>query len=115
MATESATATATDTWLGLGEAARLCPSTRRRKPVHPGTLSRWILKGVPLQSSERLKFSGRRFPGGWATTREALNEFIDGLTADRQGEPVALPPPRLQLARQRAHDRAEAELARSGI
>jgi hypothetical protein len=113
MTTDSATAT--ETWLGLGEASRLCPSTRGGRPVHPATLSRWIMKGVPLQSGARLKLSARRFPGGWATTREALNEFIDGLTADRQGDPVAVATPRLSLARQRAHDRAERELTALGI
>jgi hypothetical protein len=102
-------------WLGLAAAAHLCPSTRGGKPVHPSTLTRWILKGVRLQDGTLLKLAAKRFPGGWATTREALDTFINALTDDRCGEPVVAPAPRSPSARARAIAQADRELERLGI
>ncbi len=105
-------------YLGLAALARFCPSTRDGKPVHSATLTRWILKGVRLNDGSVVKLAAKRFPGGWASTREALDEFVDRLTADRCGDPdlgSAPVPLRTPVARRRAIDRAEAELASLGI
>lgn len=77
-----------ETFLRLSDAARLIPSLRGGKPTHPATLTRWILRGVGLQSGETLKLAARRFPGGWAVSKQALDAFIDRLTADRCGSPA---------------------------
>jgi hypothetical protein len=94
---------------GLAEAARRIPSFRNGKSTHPATLTRWITRGVRLNDGRTLKLAARRFPGGWAVADDALDEFINKLTADRTGEPVAQP------ARRQAVERAEAELDRIGI
>src|SRR4051794_10463210 len=117
MPTESATDQAikptVSSWLSLSAAARLCPSTREDKPVHPATLSRWISKGVRLQNGVPLRLVAKRFPGGWAVTAQALNEFIDALTADRCGEPIVVEA-YSQSTRRREVERADRELAKHG-
>jgi hypothetical protein len=96
-------------YIGLAAAVHLCPSIRRGKPVHPATLTRWILKGVRLQSGAPLRLAAKRFPGGWATTSEAVGEFVDALTRDRCGEPGKTAPP-THDARRRANDATERRL-----
>src|SRR5262245_58910433 len=88
MAHAEAPAAGPHAFIGLAATARLCPSIRGGKPVHPATLSRWVLKGVRLNDGTTLRLAAKRFPGGWATTREDLDEFVDRLTADRCGAPV---------------------------
>jgi hypothetical protein len=96
-------------YLGLAAAARLCPSLRGDKPTHPATLTRWILRGVRLQSGGTLKLAARRFPGGWAVTPQALDEFVELLTADRCGGPSPAAPA-LSAARRAAAERADRQL-----
>ena len=44
---------------------------------------------VVLSDGTTLKLAGRRYPGGWRVSPDALDEFVDRLTADRVGEPTA--------------------------
>jgi hypothetical protein len=96
-------------YLRLADAAKLYPGT-----VHPSTLIRHILKGVRLQDGSILKLHARRTPGGWVTSPTAIDEFIDALTADRCGEPLAVEL-RASTARRREVERAERDLARRGV
>jgi hypothetical protein len=103
-----------DPEMRLAEAARLIPSSRGDRQTHPATLTRWILRGVRLRNGQTLKLAARRYPGGWSVTRQALDDFVSALTADRCGAPppAAIEPP---AARRKAHDRAEAGLDAIGI
>jgi hypothetical protein len=103
-----------DAEMRLTEAARFVPSSRGDRPTHPATLTRWILRGVRLRDGRSLKLAARRYPGGWSVTRQALDDFVSALTADRCGgpAPAAIEPP---VARRDAHDRAEATLDAAGI
>jgi hypothetical protein len=101
-------------YMGLVDAARLCPSTRPGKRVHTSTLTRWIIRGFRLRDGSIRKLTARRFPGGWAVSREAIDEFVDTITRDRCGEPVSVASPPTD-SRRRAIARADAELARLGV
>jgi hypothetical protein len=102
------------TYFPLPVIARQIRSMRGDKPLHPATLSRWILTGVRLRSGETLRLNARRLPGGWQVSREAVEQFIERLTADRCGAPAPAPAER-PVARRRDVERAEAELDRIGI
>ena len=104
--TEAQQNTTPTTLLGLGAAARLIPSLKG-KPTHPATLIRWILNGVRLTNGQSFKLAARKYPGGWATTREAIEEFVDTLTRDRCGEPVPAKPMKPTARRQAEINRAE--------
>jgi hypothetical protein len=73
----------------LSEAARRITSTQNGKSTHPATVTRWIKRGVRLSDGSVLKLAARRYPGGWTVSDDAVNQFIDRLTADRCGSPVA--------------------------
>ncbi len=80
----------------IAEAARdLCPV-----PIHPASLTRHILQGVRLRDGSTRKLLAIRTPGGWLVTREAVNEFLEAITADRQGgpAPVRTPGNRVEMA-----------------
>jgi hypothetical protein len=68
-------------YLSLAQAARRFPPTKREKPVHVSTVTRWIMKGVRSASGAIIKLEARRFPGGWKVTTEAIDDFLDKLTA----------------------------------
>jgi hypothetical protein len=69
--------------LTLAQAARLLPSLRGGRPVHPSTLWRWASNGI----------AGVRLPiiriGGTAcTTRDALRRFLADVEAARRPSPL---------------------------
>jgi hypothetical protein len=66
--------------IDLSEAARLRPGSRLDKPTHPGTMARWILKGLRTPAG-LIKLEGARLGRKWYTTRQALQRFADQLTA----------------------------------
>jgi hypothetical protein len=80
----------------VSEAARRITSTHTGKSTHPGTLTRWIKRGVRLSDGSVLKLAARRYPGGWTITDEAVDEFISRLTVDRTGTPVRTKTPNLR-------------------
>lgn len=98
----------------LSEVGRRLPSFRNNKPVHPATITRWILEGVRLQDGSRLKLAAKRLPGGWVVSDEAVAEFIDRLTRDRAGEPATSSPPPAPR-RNLAHEIAEQQCAAIGL
>jgi hypothetical protein len=50
-------------------------------------LTRQILHGAKLRNGSRQKLRAIRTPGGWVLTREAIDEFLAVLTADRCSAP----------------------------
>jgi excisionase family DNA binding protein len=61
---------------------------------HPSACVRWIQKGSVLADGTRLKLAAVATPGGWRIRREALDAFLERLTADRGGDPEPAPKPR---------------------
>jgi Protein of unknown function (DUF1580) len=62
-------------YLPLGRAARLLPSLRGERPVHPNTLRRWAsrgLRGVRLEVAQ--------CGGTICTSQEALSRFFAALS-----------------------------------
>ena len=108
----------TESMIGLAEAAKLVPPARRGKRCHLSTLLRWITAGVRAPDGSRVRLEAVRLGGRWLTSREALRRFAERLTPNldqAQGPAPAAKTPRSPAARERAHRRAEAELARAGI
>jgi hypothetical protein len=104
----------------LSEIARRLPPNRGAKPVHAATLSRWITKGVWTKTGQLIKLQARRFPAGWRTTDQWVEEFLEAYTAAELGnQPPAGEPStpmlRTVLERRRAHQRAKAELKAAGF
>lgn len=66
-------------YITLAQAAKLVPSSRVDKAVHPGTLYRWSrcgLNGVRLETTQ--------VGGTLCTSEEALGRFFDALTRARE-------------------------------
>jgi hypothetical protein len=89
------------------EAPKHLPKGRRGGPVHPGTVLRWILKGIRGTKLEALRLGGH-----WVTSSEALQRFAERLTPNLETEPQTRRPP---SARERATRRAEKNLKKIGI
>jgi hypothetical protein len=51
--------------------------------VSPSAATRWIVGGAALRNGTRLRLKAIRLPGGFRTTRQWLDEFIEALTRDR--------------------------------
>jgi hypothetical protein len=97
--------------LPLREAAKLVPSARLGRPCTFQCILRWVLNGTRAPDGQNVKLDALRLGGRWITSREALQRFAESLT------PQASPPKPTKTTkqRQRAADKAEAELTRLGI
>jgi hypothetical protein len=102
----------------LQQIARRFPPNKADKAVHPATLTRWILKGIPLSDGSRVKLEAVRFPAGWRTTDEWVDDFLEALTAARteskltSGRTGAVRSP---AKRRRDYSRAKRELKAAGF
>jgi hypothetical protein len=103
-----------ETMLGLPAAARRLPCFRSDRPVSPSTVWRWIKDGVRLANGRIIRLEAIRLGARWVTSAEALGRFVAAQTPDFEGAPTPAQP-RTAGRRQRAADRAGAELARLGI
>jgi hypothetical protein len=103
---------ANETLLGLGQAARRVPSGRANRPVNPSTIFRCIHDGVKRWDGSVVRLEAVRLGGRWLTSLEALQRFAEAQTP-ALADPA--PTPRTPTARQRASERAAAELAKVGI
>ena len=90
----------TEQTLTLPQAAKLLPRLRADRKVHVSTLYRWIKRGVRGVRLEAAKI-GRTC----VTSREAIQRFVDRITAAPTAVPVTPVLP----------DRIEAELDRHGL
>jgi hypothetical protein len=109
----------TERLLSLAQAARLFPSHKRDLPLHPSTLTRWILKGVLCGTGERIRLEALRVGYKWITSIEAVERF---LARQQIANPTAVPPqsPNYRPAawRRKASERAAraaAELEKLGV
>lgn len=92
------------------EKIRTLPNLARRVPpkgVNASTGWRWVTKGV-----RGVKLEAVLIGGIWHSSDEALQRFIDRVTAAANGETV---PARTSAERERAIAAAERELADAGI
>src|SRR4051812_40605845 len=60
------------------------------RPVHTGTVIRWITRGVRVRG-QIVKLEALRLGGRWVTSTKALDRFMAKLTAATSAEPT--PPP----------------------
>ena len=95
----------TEALLSLSDAARSLPARRRGKRPHVSCIYRWTTTGCKGVILESLQCGGTR-----VTSREALGRFMEALTYDA-GRPSARSPAK----RQRAVEKAIAELEREGV
>lgn len=99
-----------DELLSLAEVSAMLPTLNGRK-IHTATLSRWIHKGV-----RGVRLDAIRIGNTFATTRDAVQAFIDRLndggTSDSCGAPPSPTPPKINTA---AHERAMRMLKRAGF
>lgn len=100
-----------ETLITLNQAAKMLPPGRRGRPVHLSCILRWILSGVRT-SHGRIRLEAIRMSGRWLTSIEALQRFAEAQTPALADPP---PLPRTSMARQRASERAEAQLQKLGI
>jgi hypothetical protein len=96
--------------ISLSQAAARFPGHRGAERLHPATMTRWILKGVLAIDGRRVKLEATRLGCRWLTSEAALQRFADALAAPQDGAA----PSRTPTARQKASDRADAELRAMG-
>ena len=96
----------TESVMTMTEAVEHLPHRRGGRPVHVATLYRWAQRGLRGCRLETIQVGGTS-----CTSLEAMQRFFDRLTVCRDGE---TPAPRTPHQRERAHDRADAELSRTG-
>jgi hypothetical protein len=105
----------TETPVPLAAAAKWVPPGRNAKRTHLSTLLRWILDGATAPDGSRVRLEAVRLGGRWMTTREALSRFATALTPRLDTVDMKSPQVRTATSRQRASDRAAAELEKLGI
>ncbi len=74
--------------------------------------------GTALSDGSSLKLRAVRFPAGWRTTDEWVEEFLEAITADRTGDrptPVQHFKIRSPSEQRRSHERARRELKSFGF
>jgi hypothetical protein len=105
-------------YLPLAKVAEQLPEGRTGKPVHTTTIARWITHGVRITGGERVMLRGVRLPGGWRTTQEWIDEFLETLTKaslDGARRPKPAPTPALDPIRQFEIDRSIRNLKAMGF
>jgi hypothetical protein len=100
---------ATEKLLIVCEAAKIVPSNRPGQRVSSYSMNRWITLGARLRGGGRLKLRAVYSPGGWLTCEAWIHEFLEALTADRNG--VAAPPPDAERRAAEAEARLKAREA----
>jgi hypothetical protein len=108
---------ATEHRIGLHEGAKLYPSFREGRPTHVSTVLRHITKGVRLPDGQIVHLEGARLGGRWITSVEAVQRFMERLTAGALGDIANMPnrPSRGSKQRQRDLARVDADLRRAGL
>jgi NADPH:quinone reductase-like Zn-dependent oxidoreductase len=103
---------AIDRYLSCTEAVKLLPPGRNSTTISPATITRWILRGCRAADGRRVKLRAVRIGFRWAVRETWLQEFFELLAAN-VAEPAITP--RTPGQRKRALERANRELAASGI
>jgi hypothetical protein len=97
--------------LSLAAAAKLVPPARNGRRCHLSTILRWVLRGAKAPDGTLVRLEACRIGSRWLTSRQALRRFAERLTPCLDGDGRA-PEVRAPARRQRASDRAAAELER---
>jgi hypothetical protein len=107
----------TEQAIGLRDAARLYPSFRRDRPTHISTVLRHITRGTRLPCGETVRLEGARLGGRWVTTREAVQRYVERLTASALGDDSSASAPTIRTTsrRRRELERVDRELAQAGF
>ena len=104
--------------IGLQETAKLYPSFRNGRPTHISTPLRHITKGVRLSNGEVIRLEGARLGGRWITTVEAVERFMQRLTAGALGtahDSQASTTTGTTQKRRQELDRVDRELSEAGF
>jgi hypothetical protein len=101
-----------ETLISLMTAARMLPPGRRGRPVSLSCVLRWVIDGVRLPSGEVVHLEAIRCGGRWLTSTQSLQRFVERQTPRLDCRPGT---PRTPGRRQRASERAAAELDKIGI
>jgi hypothetical protein len=80
-------------------------------------VTRWIVRGCRAGDGSVIRLEARRFPSGWKSTHEALETFLERLTAaaDKEILADAPPGPPVSRKRQRELDAVDKRLDAAGI
>jgi len=97
----------TETLVSLSEAAKLLPTRRAGKKVHPSCLYRWTTTGCRGVILESIQVGGTR-----CTSKESLALFFHRLTQNWESAPKNRQTP---AQRRRAAEAAERELTGEGL
>ena len=100
-----------DDVLTLGKAAKLLPPGRNGARPHLSTLIRWIQDGAPARDGKRVRLSATRYGNKWLTSRAAIRDFCERLTAHIEDLPAPMTPTR----KARDDARTAETLAEAGI
>jgi hypothetical protein len=108
-----------ETVVTLTEAAHRLPPRRGGKRPNVATLFRWTTEGVRPKNGDpdapRIKLEWGMVGSTRCTSLEALQRFIDVLTAAAAEHSAAVTPPQLTKSRQKAIEAAKRRLARAGV
>jgi len=99
--------TAVEQPLPLAVLARKVPNRDGKRGVNVSTMWRWIQRGIHGVRLESLLIGGIRM-----STEQALARFFERTTAAASGE---VPPAQTSKQRERAINKAEADLAEMGM
>ncbi len=80
--------------LSLSEVAARLGAYRRGRPIHPATVTRWIITGVKLAGGATLRQEAVRMGGRTVTSWESVMRFLERQQADPSSAAAAPRTPR---------------------
>jgi hypothetical protein len=107
----------TEQSINMREAARVYGASRGGRPTHVSTIVRHIVRGTRLRSGETVHLEGGRIGGKWVTTRQAIQRYVERLTAAvlAEGDLAGVPTTASSTRRQRELERVDHALDGAGI
>lgn len=100
--------------LSLKQAAEKLGSLTRGRPVAAATLWRWINEGIKTRSLKTVRLRAIRVGRSYATTADAVNEFLAAVNDDSSAAAAAPAETRPEKKPSRSSSRARKELAAAG-
>jgi hypothetical protein len=100
--------------LTVPQACRLYPGSRGNPRLSPSAMTRWILKGCPALSGERVKLKATRCGSRWLIDPADLTAFFETLAGTDPKSAATTPARRTDAQRRVAGERAATELERRG-
>jgi hypothetical protein len=108
--TDTITRLLAEGFIGSAAAARLLGQLKGGRPVHPGTIARWVLRGVRTGDGRTVRLEAARVSGKFVTSKPAIIRFL----ADQQAHHTASAIPRSPRERDRVSDAAGRRLEDAG-